>query len=95
MSSGKDSGPEAAYKVADVGTPTSSLKPSATILPIRIAKQSTKPVEPKCSAADSRREPSNNLSTVKYMRIFDIYKKLGIGRYVDLPQVFSYMQNLL
>jgi hypothetical protein len=96
MSSGKDSSLEAASKTADGGTATTCpLKPSSTMLPIRTAKQSTKPVEPKRSAADSRQEPSNNLSTVKYMRIFDIYKKLGIGKYIDLPQVFSYTQNLL
>ncbi|PMD41752.1 hypothetical protein L207DRAFT_331461 [Hyaloscypha variabilis F] len=88
MSSGKDSSLEAASKAADVGTATTCpLKPSSTMLPIRTAKQSTKPVEPKRSAADSRQEPSNNLSTVKYMRIFDIYKKLGIGKYIDLPQL--------
>lgn len=95
MFSGKESGPEAASKAADVETATTCpLKPGATILPIRTTKQSTKPVEPKCSAADSLQESSNNLSTVKYMRIFDIYKKLGIGKYIDLPQVFSYTQNL-
>ncbi|KAE9378335.1 hypothetical protein N431DRAFT_176199 [Stipitochalara longipes BDJ] len=79
MSSHEDSDPQAASKAADAGAATTCpLKPSATILPIRTAKQSTKSAE---------QRPPNNLDTVKYMRIFDIYKKLGIGKYVDLPQI--------
>jgi hypothetical protein len=52
-------------------------------------------VEQEHPGADSLQEPSNNLGAVKYMRILDIYKKLGIGKYVDLPKVFSYPQNSL
>jgi hypothetical protein len=90
MSSHEDSDPQTALKAADAGTSTTCLlKPSATALPIRTAKQSAKSVEPQCSATDSRQKSPNQLDTVKYMRIFDIYKKLGIGKYIDLPQVFS------
>jgi hypothetical protein len=35
-----------------------------------------------------------NDETIKYMRIIDTYKKLGVGKDIELPRVGSFLQKL-
>jgi len=37
----------------------------------------------------------NNNETVKYMRIIDTYKKLGVGKDIELPRVCNHPISLI